>query len=305
MKKSRIDLGNLATEKRNSQSQNIDEFSEFEIVSLMNEESKYVQMGITKELEKISRVVEQAALAIKNNGRVIYLGAGTSGRLGLLDAVECPPTYGVDYETVIGLIAGGEKAFLKAQEGVEDNPDFAVSDLKGINLNKKDLVIGIAASGRTPYVIGGLKFAKEIGCVTACVAITYQSEIAKYADFPIEVEVGAEVVTGSTRLKAGTAQKEILNMISTGAMILNGKVYQNLMVDVKQSNLKLAQRAINIVRMATGCDEEVATKILISANGHAKSSIVMILLDVDFDMASILLEKYEGKIKRILNEYNR
>lgn len=303
MEGSRIELENLATEKRNPQSQKIDEFSGLEIVKLMNEESKNVQHGIARELESVAKVVEQASLSIKNNGRIIYLGAGTSGRLALLDAVECPPTYGVDYNTVIGLIAGGEKAFIKAQEGAEDNEGLAVKDLKGLNLSENDFVIGVAASGRTPYVIGGLKYAKMVGCVTACLAITYHSEIAKYADLPIEVEVGAEVVTGSTRLKAGTAQKEILNMISTGAMILNGKVYENLMVDVKQSNKKLVQRAVNIVKMATGCEEEAAIKSLEMSNGHAKSAIIMILLDVDFDIACTLLDKYDGKIKRVLKEY--
>lgn len=297
------DLNKLATEQRNKKSQDIDKFSSIEIVTLMNDESNNIRLGIAKEITNIAKVVEQAAETIKYGGRIIYLGAGTSGRLALLDAVECPPTFGVDYDVVVGLIAGGEEAFVKAQEGAEDSDELACEDLKSLKLSKKDFVIGVAASGRTPYVIGGLKFAKELGCVTASLAITYGSEVGKLVDLPIEIEVGPEVVTGSTRLKAGSAQKEILNMISTGAMIQNGKVYQNLMVDVKQTNNKLVQRAINIVKMATNCSDELAISTLNDANGHAKSAIIMILLNTDYDKATILLENHDGKIRKILDEF--
>ncbi len=296
----KIDLSKIATEKRNVNSMNLDALDAKEIVELINNEDVNIQKGIAKEIEAIAKVVEVAANTIASNGRIIYIGAGTSGRLGVLDAVECPPTYGVDYDVVIGLMAGGEKAFVKAKEGAEDSKELAVADLKAINLNEKDLVVGIAASGRTPYVIGGLEYAKKIGASTASLAITYNSEVKKYAEYPIEVEVGPEVVTGSTRMKAGTAQKMILNMISTGAMVLNGKVYQNLMVDVMQTNEKLVRRAINIVKMATDCEEETAVQNLEIANGSAKLAIVMILTGLDVNAAMEILSKNNGSIAKVL-----
>ncbi len=296
----KIDLTKIDTERRNPNSMNLDMMSAEEIVTLINKEDINVQAAIEKEIPAITKVVEAAAKAIKNNGRIIYIGAGTSGRLGVLDAVECPPTYGVDYNTVIGLMAGGEKAFIKAQEGAEDSKELAIEDLKNENLTKNDLVVGIAASGRTPYVIGGLEYAKEVGSETASVAITSNSTVAKYANLPIEVVVGPEVVTGSTRMKAGTAQKMILNMISTGAMILNGKVYQNLMVDVMQTNEKLVERAKNIVVMATDCSDDLAFEKLAEANGSAKLAIVMILLDLDVLSAKKALEANEENIAKVL-----
>lgn len=292
-----IDLKKIATEQRNESSMNLDKMSASEIVKLINKEDHKIAEAISTVTDQIGLVVEVAGQAIKDSGRIIYIGAGTSGRLGVLDAVECPPTYGVDFDTVVGLIAGGEEAFIKAQEGAEDSEQFAIDDLKAINLNDKDIVIGVAASGRTPYVIGGLKYAKEVGAKTSSVAITFGSEIAKYADYPIEVQVGSEVVTGSTRMKAGTAQKMILNMISTGAMILNGKVYQNLMVDVQQTNLKLVERAKSIVMQATDCDYDTASEKLVIADGHAKTAIVMILNNIDLDAARDLLIKNSGFIR--------
>ncbi len=296
----KIDLSKITTEKRNINSMDLDTLTAKEIVDLINNEDANVQMGISRETEAISKVVEVAAKTIANNGRIIYIGAGTSGRLGVLDAVECPPTYGVDYDVVVGLMAGGEKAFVKAKEGAEDSKELAVNDLKEISLNKSDFVIGIAASGRTPYVIGGLEYANKIGANTASIAITYNSEVKNYAKYPIEVEVGAEVVTGSTRMKAGTAQKMILNMISTGAMVLNGKVYQNLMVDVMQTNEKLVRRATNIVMMATNCSEEVAVNTLDAANGSAKLAIVMILTTLDVETAQEILSNNNGSIAKVL-----
>lgn len=297
-----MDIKKLATEKRNVNSMKIDEFSAFEIAKLMNEESKNIQQGVFEGLEEIAEVINYAAKTIQNSGRVIYMGAGTSGRLALLDAVECPPTFGVDYDVFIGLIAGGKDAFVKAKEGAEDSEELGVMDLENITLSANDFVIGVAASGRTPYVIGGINYAKSIGCKTASIALTKGSIIGSISDMAIDVEVGSEVVTGSTRLKAGTAQKEILNMISTGAMILNGKVYQNLMVDVKQSNKKLVQRAINIVVEATNCDENVAVEKLALANGNAKTAIVMILLNVEQNEASELLNNNLGKVKEVLKK---
>lgn len=296
----KVDLTKIDTEKRNLNSMNLDEMSAAEIVKLINEEDNKIQVAIGKELESISKLVQEAANTIKNKGRIIYVGAGTSGRLGVLDAVECPPTYGVDYNTVVGLIAGGEKAFVKAQEGAEDSKEYAKEDLMQIQLTSKDIVIGIAASGRTPYVIGALEYAKEVGAQRASIAITKNSEIAKYANFVIEVVVGPEVVTGSTRMKAGTAQKMILNMISTGAMILNGKVYQNLMVDVMQTNEKLVERAKNIVKTATDCTDEQAINALEQAQGSAKVAIVMILLNIDVDLAKEKLAENEETIAKVL-----
>ncbi len=297
----KINLDKISTEKQNERSLMLDQMDASEIVSLINDEDKKVAYAIEKAKTEISEVVSIAAETIKNDGRIIYIGAGTSGRLGVLDAVECPPTYGVDYNTVLGLMAGGEAAFVKAQEGAEDDEELVITDLKAINLTKNDLVIGIAASGRTPYVISGLKYGNEIGASTASIAITYNSEVAKYAKNPIEVEVGAEVVTGSTRMKAGTAQKMILNMITTGAMVLNGKVYQNLMVDVMQTNEKLKERAKNIVVSATDCDEITAEEKLKAASGNAKLAIVMILLNVDVNEAEKKLSENGGKIINVLS----
>lgn len=295
-----VDLQKIDTERRNLDTLNLDEMSAFEIVEAMQKEDAKITEAIRKNLKQIAIVCEKASRSLQGGGRIIYMGAGTSGRLGILDAVECPPTFGVDFNKVVGLIAGGETAFIKAVEGAEDSKEIAILDLKKINLTNKDYLIGIAASGRTPYVISGIEFAKSIGCKTASLAITSNSEIGNYADDKIEVVVGAEVLTGSTRLKAGTAQKMILNMISTASMVLNGKVYQNLMVDVMQTNIKLIERARNIVIEATGCEYDVAVKKLELADGNAKTAIVMILTDSDVKTAKLLLEKGQGFVKNAI-----
>lgn len=295
-----LDLQKINTEGRNVNSTNLDLMNAYEITKLINKEDHLIAKAIETEIESISKLVEAAANAIENGGRIIYIGAGTSGRLGVLDAVECPPTYGVSDDVVIGLIAGGEKAFVKAQEGAEDSEELAVMELTKLDLKPEDIVIGVAASGRTPYVIGGLKYANEIGCVTGSVAITKGSEIAKYAKHPVEVVVGPEVVTGSTRMKAGTAQKMILNTISTGAMVLNGKVYQNLMVDVKQTNEKLQVRAQNIVMEVTGVPREVAIKGLEEAKGSSKVAIYMLLKDCDYEQALSDLNNNQGNLRKTL-----
>lgn len=297
-----VDLTKIDTEKQNLETINLDEMNALEIVKTMNAEDEKITKAIKKEEKDISKVVEIGGETLKNNGRIIYIGAGTSGRLGILDAVECPPTFGVDYNQVIGLIAGGDTAFIKAVEGAEDEKELAIKDLEKINLSHKDFVIGIAASGRTPYVIGGLEQAKEKGAKTASLAITKNSEIAKFADFKIEVDVGAEVLTGSTRLKAGTCQKMILNMISTGSMVMNGKVYQNLMVDVQQTNKKLVERARSIVIKATDCSYEVAQKKLEEADGNAKTAIMMILGNLDKEVAQKMLIQENGFIKNVLKK---
>ncbi|TJX68880.1 N-acetylmuramic acid 6-phosphate etherase [Soehngenia saccharolytica] len=290
----------LTTEARNPKTYNLDEMSPLEIVRVMNEEDENVVKAVRDELENIAKAIETCTKALENGGRLIYMGAGTSGRLGLLDAVECPPTFGTPDDLVIGLIAGGEKAFIKAVEGAEDSTTLGEEDLKSIGVNSKDVVVGIAASGRTPYVIFGLKYAKSIGAHTIAIACNKDSEVGKEADLAIEVVTGPEVLTGSTRLKAGTAQKMVLNMISTGTMVGIGKVYQNLMVDVVQTNEKLKIRAENIVISATNCTREEAKKYLDLANGNAKTAIVMILKGCTFEEATDRLLKSKGHIRLAL-----
>ncbi len=295
-----LDLNNLITEKRNPDTWELDEMTPFEIARIMNREDQKVVEGVQRVLPEVARAIEWVRDTFERGGRLIYLGAGTSGRLGVLDSVECPPTFGVSPDQVIGLMAGGEKAFVKAVEGAEDSPGLAVEDLKKIRLDKQDILVGIAASGRTPYVIGGLKYARRIGCPTVAVACNKGSEIGKEADLAIEPMVGPEILTGSTRLKAGTAQKMILNMISTGAMVGIGKVYENLMVDVVQTNEKLCVRARNIMMMATECGPDEAQKLLEEAGGNAKAAIVMKLLDCSAEEASDKLKRSHGHIRRCL-----
>ncbi len=238
-----IDLAKLTTESRNPRTMNLDEISPLQLVSVMNQEDLCVVSAVKAVLPQVATAVQWAKEALEAGGRLIYFGAGTSGRLGVLDAVECPPTFGVSSDVVVGLIAGGERAFVRAVEGAEDDPELCKKELLAINLKESDLAIGLAASGRTPYVIGGLRYAKEIGCRTVAIACNKDSAIGKEADLAIEPIPGPEVLTGSTRLKAGTAQKMILNMISTGSMVGIGKAYQNLMVDVQQTNNKPEQYA--------------------------------------------------------------
>ena len=292
-------LKTLSTETINQSSINIDILPTIEKLKIINEEDHKVAEAISHELPIIAKAVDITTNAMKHGGRLIYMGAGTSGRLGILDAVECPPTYGVDYNTVVGLIAGGKEAFIKAQEGVEDQESAGFADLKEINLTENDVVCGIAASGRTPYVIGGLKYANSIGCKTISIACNKNSVISNYADIKIEISPGPEVITGSTRMKAGTAQKLILNMLSTTAMINLGKVYKNLMVDVKTSNEKLQARAKKIIMEATEVDFTTATEYLELAHNHVKSAIVMIINNCSYEEAQKKLDKAHGVIRKI------
>ena len=258
-----LNLQGMTTETRNPRTMGLDGMSELEIVTVMNEEDARVPLAIAKTLPQIAQAAHWAVEAFEQGGRLFYMGAGTSGRLGVLDAAECPPTFGVPQGMVVGLIAGGEKAFTVAVEGAEDSREMAVEDLKAYQLTQKDFVVGIAASGRTPYVLGGLDYAKSLGCHTAAIACNLGSAVGKAAELAIEVECGPEVLTGSTRLKSGTAQKLILNMISTASMVRSGKAYQNLMVDVMQTNEKLHTRAENIVMDATGVERAEARLSLI------------------------------------------
>ena len=291
------DLKSLMTETRNKNTMNLDEMTPYEIVSVMNEEDEKVVKAVYHVLPEISRTIELAIESLTRKGRIIYIGAGTSGRLGILDAVECPPTFGVDYNTVVGVIAGGEEAFVKAKEGAEDSLELGVEDLKKINLKREDIVIGLAASGRTPYVIGAFRYASELGCRKVAISCNDNSEISKEADIAIELLTGPEVLTGSTRLKAGTAEKMVLNMISTASMVGIGKVYQNLMVDVRTTNEKLVNRAENIVMEAVGCNREEAREALKEAEGEAKLAITKMLLNCDIETARASLEQADGKVK--------
>ncbi|MCC2505155.1 MULTISPECIES: N-acetylmuramic acid 6-phosphate etherase [Bacillus cereus group] len=293
-------LENLSTEHRNEKTMNLDEMSIKEVLQSMNEEDRTVALAVEKEIEQIEKVVQTVIKSFEEEGRLIYIGAGTSGRLGILDAVECPPTFGTDDKMVQGFIAGGLKAFTKAVEGAEDREELAEEDLKSIGLNEKDTVIGIAASGRTPYVIGGLKYAQSVGASTASISCNKNAEISKYAKLNVEVETGAEILTGSTRLKAGTAQKLVLNMISTASMIGVGKVYKNLMVDVQSTNEKLVERSKRIIVEATGASYEVAAEYYEKAECNVKAAIVMVLLQCEYGEALEKLKCAKGFVKKAL-----
>ena len=295
-----IDLAKLTTESRNPRTMNLDEMSPLQLVSVMNQEDLHVVSAVKAVLPQVATAVQWAKETLEAGGRLIYFGAGTSGRLGVLDAAECPPTFGVSSDVVVGLIAGGERAFVRAVEGAEDDPELCKKELLAINLKESDLAVGLAASGRTPYVIGGLRYAKEIGCRTVAIACNKDSAIGKEADLAIEPTPGPEVLTGSTRLKAGTAQKMILNMISTGSMVGIGKAYQNLMVDVQQTNNKLVVRAQNITMAATGCTRDEAAAALHEANGSAKVAIVMLLTKVSAKEAQNQLDAAQGHVRDAL-----
>ena len=293
-------LSTLITEQRNPNSMHVDSLSALEIVQLMNEEDKQVPLAIEKCLPQISQAVERIVAAFQQGGRLVYIGAGTSGRLGVLDASECPPTFGVSPEMVKGIIAGGERALRHPIEGAEDSKAQAVVDLQTIQLSSKDVLVGIAASGRTPYVIGALEYAKSLGSVTVSIASNPNSAMANIVDIAIDTVVGPEVLTGSSRLKSGTAQKLVLNMLTTASMILMGKCYQNLMVDVQASNEKLKARAIRIVMQATDCDKALAEETLKQADQNVKLAIMMILSGLDRAQAEALLEKHQGKLQLAL-----
>ena len=295
-----LNLKNMSTETRNQNTMNLDIMSPLEVVTVMNQEDAKVPAAMTPALPNIAQCVTWAIESIEAGGRIIYMGAGTSGRLGVLDAVECPPTFGVAPEVVVGLIAGGEKAFVKAVEGAEDSRELGRQDLIDINLEKRDIVIGIAASGRTPYVLGGLAYAQEVGCHTVGISCNPGSAVGAAAELAIEVVPGPECLTGSTRLKSGTCQKLILNMISTATMVGCGKAYQNLMVDVMQTNEKLVVRAQNIVMEATGCEREVAAEKIAIAGGNAKTAITMILADCGVEEARERLAKAKGHVREAI-----
>ncbi|KFB99851.1 N-acetylmuramic acid 6-phosphate etherase [Trabulsiella guamensis ATCC 49490] len=296
-----IDLSKLLTERRNSNSADIDTLSTEAMLAVINHEDQQVPHAITPYLPQIAQVVDRVAAAIQAGGRLIYIGAGTSGRLGILDASECPPTFGTRPEQVVGLIAGGHKAILSAVENVEDNKAQGAADLQAIRFSERDVLVGLAASGRTPYVIGAMEYAKACNAFVAIVSCNPHGEMAQLADVAITPVVGPEVVTGSTRLKAGTAQKLVLNMISTGAMIRVGKVYSNLMVDVEATNAKLIERQVSIVMEATECSRDTAQQALAACDRHCKTAIVMVLANLSADEARTLLADNHGYIRQALN----
>lgn len=296
----KIRLDKLITESRNEKTLNIDKVSTLEMVKIINDEDKKVAEAVEKELTQIAEAIDGIVERIHKGGRLIYIGAGTSGRLGILDASECRPTYGVSEELVQGIIAGGTEAIFRAKEGAEDSKELAEEDLKAKGLNENDTVVGLAASGRTPYVVGGLEYANEIGALTVSVTCNGDSEVSKVAKIPIAPVVGAEVVTGSTRLKSGTAQKLVLNMLSTGTMIKLGKVYGNLMVDLTATNEKLVERAKKIVCEATGVEKVQAEKILDETKFDVKLAIFMILSGLSINEAKEKLTKNKGYIAKAM-----
>jgi N-acetylmuramic acid 6-phosphate etherase len=296
------DLGQLNTEAIDSRFSKIDTLSTIELLKLFNDGDKGVAEEVAKVLPKVAEAINEITMRMELGGRLIYVGAGTSGRLGVLDASECIPTFSLEEGLVIGIIAGGDTALRTGIEGAEDVLEGAIEELKKIAFSKKDSLVGIAASGRTPYVVGALKYAKEIGAASIALSCNLNSELSKYADIAIEVDTGAEILAGSTRLKAGTAQKLVLNMISTVSMINLGKTYGNLMVDLQVSNIKLRDRAIRIIQAATSCDVKKAKDALQESKDQVKVAIVMILLDTSAEKALELLKASGSRVRAALDK---
>lgn len=300
-----MSLENLTTEQRNSNSMHIDTMSTLDMVKTINQENEKIAAAVETQNDAIARAIDIGSQHYHDGGRLIYIGAGTSGRLGVLDAVELVPTYGIKPERAVGLIAGGKSAMYLAVEGAEDNPELAASDLEKLKLTEKDVVLGLAASGRTPYVIGGLDYAKKVGAATIAIACVKNSLIGQHAEIAIEAVTGPEVITGSTRMKAGTAQKMILNTISTGIMIKQGKVYQNVMIDVLPTNEKLVERAIRIISTVTNVSPEQAKDVLEKADKDVGLAIVMAKADLSKEQASDLLEEHQNNVSDVLKNMNR
>ncbi|MGU3143949.1 N-acetylmuramic acid 6-phosphate etherase [Vibrio cholerae] len=296
-------LSHLVSEGRNPDTMDIDLLSSQEIVERLNQQDKQVPLAVEAVLPQIAQAVDKITAAFKQGGRLIYLGAGTSGRLGVLDASECPPTFGVSDQMVIGLIAGGKEAMFTAQEGAEDNATLGAHDLQQIDFSSKDVLVGIAASGRTPYVIGALEYANDLGATTIALSCNPDSPIAEIAQIAISPVVGPEALTGSTRLKSGTAQKLVLNMLTTASMIRLGKSYQNLMVDVRATNRKLIARAVRIVMQATDCQREEAEALLKESHNNAKLAILMHLTGINYEQATAKLSQSDGFLRRAMEEH--
>ncbi|MFW6229942.1 MAG: N-acetylmuramic acid 6-phosphate etherase [Halanaerobium sp.] len=289
------------TERRNPATYQIDELQTRDVLEIINKEDKTVAEAVNKIIPEIQKVVDQIVLRMKKGGRLFYVGAGTSGRLGILDAVECKPTFSVGPDKVIGILAGGEKAMFRSQEDIEDNTELGAEEILNYEINENDTVIGIAASGKTPFVIGAVKAARKRGSFTAAIVCNNDSPLSAAAEMEITVIVGPEVITGSTRMKAGTAQKMILNMISTTVMIKQGKVYSNLMVDLQPTNEKLRKRAIDIFTIITAAEEEIAAEYLSRANYELKEAVIMYKKGAKFNEAQKLLKENDGNLKEIIN----
>lgn len=298
-------LENLVTEGRNKNTLQIDKEDTLGIIELINNEDKTVAYAVEEQKESIAKAVNIIVDRMKQGGRLFYIGAGTSGRIGILDATECPPTYGVDFELVQAIIAGGNQAIFKAVEGAEDDKELGKQDIIDRGVTSKDVICGIAASGRTPYVIGAMEYAKDLGCAVLSITMNPNSEMSKKADLPINIIVGAEVIMGSTRMKSGTAQKMVCNMLTTASMVKMGKVYSNLMVDVKTSNEKLVERAKRIIMIATNIEYDVAEKFLEEADNSVKLAIFMIKSGLDKDSAKNILDRQEGYISEALKSIER
>ena len=299
-----MEIKNLETEARNPATAHIDTMSTLDMVKTINAEDQKVALAVAGESDQIAKAIDQASTRYSAGGRLIYIGAGTSGRLGVLDAAELVPTYGIKPERAIGLIAGGKKAMFAAVEGAEDSASLGETDLKNLKLTANDIVIGLAASGRTPYVIGGLKYAAKVQALTIAVACVPNSVIGQIAEIAINAVVGPEVITGSTRMKAGTAQKMILNMISTGVMIRQGKVYQNVMVDVQPTNDKLVDRACRIISETAAIPTAKALSFLKKADNDVALAIVMAKTGKSKIVAKQLLAKYHSIVSDVLNSLN-
>lgn len=293
-------LGSLTTEARNPRTTDLDHLNALELVKLINSEDEKVAQAVAKVAEPIATAIDVIADRLSDGGRLVYLGAGTSGRLGVLDAVECPPTFNTDPGLVIGLIAGGAEGLVRAVEGAEDSRDAGRSDLMDISLTKHDVVVGIAASGRTPYVIGALDYARQTGAYAIGFSCNAEAELISHADLNIIPIVGPEVLSGSTRLKAGTATKMVLNMLTTGAMIRMGKTYSNLMVDLRATNVKLIERACRIVEALTDCSATDARRLLQECNGEVKTAIVRHTLDLTPSDARARLDEVAGHLRQAL-----
>lgn len=298
-----IDIKKISTESRLENSYNIDQMETIDILKTINNEDKTVPVSVEQAIQQIVPLVDKIVSAIENGGRLIYMGAGTSGRIGLLDAVECPPTYGVSDETIMCLLAGGKNAFSKAVEGAEDSKELAVQDLKEANLTENDVVVGIAASGRTPYVIGGIEYAKSVGCITGCIVNAKASVLASIVDYPVEAVTGSEVISGSTRMKSGTAQKLVCNMISTSVMVKLGHVYHNLMIDVQATNEKLVARQLGIIQEAIGCSKEEAS-LMLKKYKTVKKAIFAYITNIDEEeKVEEILKGYKYNLPKALREY--
>lgn len=295
-----IDLTTMITESRNQASLTIDQLTTVDMLKVINEEDKKVAFAVEKQLPQIAQAVDKIVESFQQQGRLIYIGAGTSGRLGILDASECPPTYGTPAEQIMGIIAGGTPAIFKAVENAEDKPEQGQADLQSIQFDYKDILVGIAASGRTPYVIGAMEYAKSQGAIVISLCCNPNAPMIGLADIAITPIVGAEVITGSSRMKAGTAQKLVLNMLTTASMIKIGKVFSNLMVDVEASNAKLIERQIQIVIEATSCSRQQAINALEQCNRQCKTAIIMLLMQISAEQAMALLNENRGMIAHVL-----